>query len=203
MNTGAHDGGEFVRSVGSNAAKGIGVIVAAVLVGVALMWLGYADDTVNATADDSGAVAGDDGTSDGETSETDGSTTTGDSSTTTTASTTTTTTAPPPSTRPQGEVTVLVLNAAENKPGIAGRGTEIVAQAGYETLKASDAGSDQATAVQYAPGFEADAVAVAQVFGLDEGVVAPFSDPLNIRNPDRAEGADVIVLIGLDNKIDI
>ncbi len=201
MNTGAHDGGEFVRSVGSNAAKGIGVIVAAVLVGVALMWLGYADDTVNATADDSGAVSSDDGTGDGETTATDATTTTGDSTTTTTSPTTTT--APPPSTRPQSEVTVLVLNAAENKPGIAGRGSEIVAQAGYDTLKASDAGSDQATAVQYAPGFEADAVAVAQVFGLDESVVEPFSDPLNIRNPDRAEGAEVIVLIGLDNQIDI
>ncbi len=201
MNTGAHDaGGGFGQSVGTSAGRGVAVILAAVAVGAILMWLGYSDQTVDATSDDSAQTADDDGATDG--SADDSASTDGDITTTapTIAETTTTTTAPPAAARPADQVKVLVLNAAVNKRGIAGRGTAIVEQAGFIALKAGDANKDQATEIQYAPDYEADAIAVAETFGLDSSVVVPFPSELNT---DEAGDANVIVIIGLDGKIDI
>ncbi len=203
MNTGAHDaGGGFTQSVGTNAARGVGVILAAVAVGAILMWLGYSNDSVDANAgnDDSALVSGDDGSGDDGSSDasTDGS---GDT-TTTTEATTTTTTAAPAIARPAAEVTVVVMNATEGKPGIAGRSSAIGEQAGYTMLEPSNAKVDQDTAIQYAPDYEADAVAVAEAFGLDASVVEPFPDELNIRDAADVAGANIIVFVGLDGKID-
>jgi hypothetical protein len=203
MNTGAHDaGGGFTQSVGTNAARGLGVILAAVAVGAILMWLGYSNDSVDANAgnDDSALVSGDDGSGDDGSSDasTDGS---GDT-TTTTEATTTTTTAAPAIARPAAEVTVVVMNATEGKPGIAGRSSAIGEQAGYTMLEPSNAKVDQDTAIQYAPDYEADAVAVAEAFGLDASVVEPFPDELNIRDAADVAGANIIVFVGLDGKID-
>jgi hypothetical protein len=201
MNTGAHDaGGGFTQSVGTNAARGVGVILAAVAVGAVLMWLGYSNDSVDASAgDDGSALVSDDGSTD------DGSgddSTDGSVATTTTEATTTTTTAPPATARPAAEVAVVVMNATEGKPGIAGRASAIAEQAGYTLLDASNAGVDQDTAIQYAPDYEADAIAVAEAFGLDESVVEPFPDELNIRDEADVAGANIIVFVGLDGKID-
>lgn len=201
MNTGAHDaGGGFGQSVGTSAGRGVAVILAAVAVGAILMWLGYSDQTVDATPDDSTQTATDDGaTTDGSTD--DGATTDGGITTTAPPTTeATTTTAPPAVARPADQVKVLVLNAAVNKRGIAGRGSAIVEQAGYDTLKPGDAIKDQVTEIQYAPDYEADAIAVAETFGLDSSVVVPFPSELNTRDPGDA---NVIVIIGLDGKIDI
>ncbi|MFW2383834.1 MAG: LytR C-terminal domain-containing protein [Acidimicrobiales bacterium] len=204
MNTGAHDaGGGFTQSVGTNAARGIGVILAAVAVGAILMWLGYSNDSVDATAgnDDSALVSDDEGSSDDGAS--DGSSDDSAAETTsTTEATTTTTTAPPVTARPPAEVTVVVMNATEGKPGIAGRSSAIVEQAGFTVLEASNAKVDQDTAIQYDADYEADAIAVAAAFGLDESVVEPFPDDLNIRDEADVEGAHVIVFVGLDGKID-
>ncbi len=202
MNTGAHDaGGGFTQSVGTNAARGVGVILAAVAVGAILMWLGYSNDSVDATAgNDDSALVSDDGSADDGSSE-DTTDSSGDT-TTTTEATTTTTTAPPVTARPAAEVTVVVMNATEGKPGIAGRSSAVAEQAGYTILEASNAGVDQNTAIQYAPGYEADAIAVADAFGLDGSVVEPFPDELNIRDEADVAGANIIVFVGLDGKID-
>ena len=187
--------------MGTNAARGVGVILAAVAVGAILMWLGYSNDSVDATADDDGSalVSDDDGSGDDGSSD-DGS---DDGTTSTTeATTTTTTTAPPVTARPAAEVTVVVMNATEGKPGIAGRSSAIAEQAGYTMLEASNANVDQDTAIQYAPDYEADAVAVAEVFGLDDSVVEPFPDELNIRDEADVAGANIIVFVGLDGLID-
>ena len=208
MNTGAHDaGGGFTQSVGTNAARGIGVILAAVLVGLGLMALGYSDSAVVADAGDSGSalVSGDDdGGDDG--SGDDGSTgddTTVEETTTTTQAPTTTTTEPAPVARPAADVTIVVLNAADGKPGIAGRTTGVLEDAGYASLTPRDAGKDQETAVQYVEGYEGDAIAVAAVFGLDESVVEPFPADPNIREDAHVDGAQIVVFVGLDNKIDL
>ncbi|MBT8240865.1 MAG: LytR C-terminal domain-containing protein [Acidimicrobiia bacterium] len=203
MNTGAHDaGGGFTQSVGTNAARGVSVILAAVAVGALLMWLGYSNDSVDATADGDGSalVSDDDGS--GDDGSTDGTSDDSAESTSTTEATTTTTTAPPVTARPAAEVSVVVMNATEGKPGIAGRTSAIVEQAGYTMLEASNANVDQDTAIQYAPDYEADAVAVAEVFGLDGSVVEPFPDELNIRDQADVAGANVIVFVGLDGRID-
>jgi hypothetical protein len=167
------------------------------------MWLGYSNDSVDATAgnDDSALVSDDDGSSDDGSS--DGSSDDSAAGTTsTTEATTTTTAAPPVTARPPAEVTVVVMNATEGKPGIAGRTTAIVEQAGFTVLEASNARADQDTAIQYDADYEADAIAVAAAFGLDESVVEPFPDELNIRDEADVEGANVIVFVGLDGKID-
>ncbi|NNF56403.1 MAG: LytR C-terminal domain-containing protein [Acidimicrobiales bacterium] len=203
MNTGAHDaGGGFGQSVGTSAGRGVAVILAAVAVGAILMWLGYSDQTVDASSDDSAQTTTDDGaaTDDGASSDDSASTDDGVTSTAPPSTETTTTTAPPAVARPADQVKVLVLNAAVNKRGIAGRGTAIVEQAGYVTLKAGDAKKDQPTEIQYAPDYEADAIAVAETFGLDSSVVVPFPAELNTDDPGDA---NVIVIIGLDGKIDI
>lgn len=207
MNTGAHDaGGGFTQSVGTNAARGIGVILAAVLVGVGLMAVGYSDSTVVADAGDDGdsaLVAGED--DDGDEADTDdGASDDGTvaEETTTTQAPTTTTTEPVPTARPAAEVTVVVMNAADGKPGIAGRTTGVVEDAGYETITPRDAGKDQETSIQYIEGYEGDAIAVAAVFGLDESVVEPFPADPNIRDASHVDGAQIIVFVGLDNKID-
>ena len=208
MNTGAHDaGGGFTQSVGTNAARGIGVILAAVLVGLGLMALGYSDSTVVADAgdnDDGGSalVSGDDGETDGgaDGSSDDGATV--EETTTTTAAPTTTTTEPAPTARAAAEVTVVVMNAADGKPGIAGRTTGVLEDAGYGTITPRDAGKDQETAIQYIEGYEGDALAVAAVFGLDDSVVEPFPADPNIRDSSHVEGAQIVVFVGLDDKID-
>jgi len=207
MTTGAHDaGGGFTQSVGTNAARGVGVIIAAIAVGALLMWLGYSNDTVVADAgtDGSGLVTDDDGSSDDGSAATDGSSDGGETDTTTTteAVTTTTTAAPISVARPAGEVTVVVMNAADGKPGIAGATSKILEDAGYVALKARDAGKDQPTSIQYVADYEADAVAVAAVFELDDSVVEPLPDDPNIRDASHIEGAHVIVFVGLDDKID-
>ncbi|NNE95276.1 MAG: LytR C-terminal domain-containing protein [Acidimicrobiales bacterium] len=195
--------------MGTNAARGIAVILAAVAVGAVLMWLGYSNDSVDATAGDDGSAlvsdddgSGDDGSGD-DGSGNDGSGDDGSGDTSSTTETTTTTTTTPPSTaRPAAEVTVVVMNATEGKPGIAGRSSAIAEQAGYTMLEAGNAQVDQDTAIQYAPDYEADAVAVAEAFGLDESVVEPFPDELNIRDEADVAGANIIVFVGLDGLID-
>ncbi len=188
--------------MGTNAARGIGVILAAVTVGAILMWLGYSNDSVDATAgDDGSALVSDDGSGDDGSGD-DGSSDDSTNTTSTTEATTTTTTAPPVTARPAAEVTVVVMNATEGKPGIAGRSSAIAEQAGYTVLEASNAKVDQDTAIQYAPDYEADAIAVAEAFGLDESVVEPFPDELNIRDEADVAGAHIIVFVGLDGKID-
>ncbi len=207
MNTGAHDaGGGFTQSVGTNAARGIGVILAAVLVGLGLMALGYSDSTVVADAGNGGSalVSGDDDGGDdgsGDDGSDDGSTV--EETTTTTAAPTTTTTEPAPVARPAADVTIVVMNAADGKPGIAGRTTGVLEDAGYASLTPRDAGKDQETAIQYIEGYEGDALAVAEVFGLDESVVEPFPAEPNIRDAAHVDGAQIVVFVGLDDKIDL
>ncbi len=206
MNTGAHDaGGGFTQSVGTNAARGIGVILAAVLVGLGLMAVGYSDSTVVADASDSdGSALISDDEDDSNNGESDGGASDDGAAVeeTTTTQAPTTTTAPVPVARPAAEVTVVVLNAADGKPGIAGRASGVVDDAGYKTLTPRDAGKDQATSIQYIEGYEGDAIAVAAVFGLDESVVEPFPADPNIRSAAHVEGAQIVLFVGLDGKID-
>ena len=96
--------------------------------------------------------------------------------------------------RAPSEVTVLVANGT----GIKGLGTQnadALKALGYNTLTAVDATKAlDASAVQYAEGFQAEAQAVALTLGLQPSSVQPLNSPAV---PDT-QGATVIVLLGAD-----
>jgi hypothetical protein len=109
------------------------------------------------------------------------------SSTTTTTTVTTTTETPVP-VRPPDEVRVVALNAGA-PGGAAGRFSEVLDEAGYQTLPADDYSPDQdPSRIWYREGFSAEANEILEF--LPEALVEPLPDE------DLQPGADVIVLLG-------
>lgn len=202
MTTGAHDaGGGFGRSAGANAARGIMVIVAAVIIGVLLMNRGLDGDGANTA----GAATGDTGTEATDTADgaTDDGSTTDDSTTDDAADGTATdssVTLPPP--RDPSQVAVLVLNGANGVPGVAGRGTDVLKTQNYLTKDPKDADVDGPSVVLFQPGFESEAIAVAAAFGVDPALVV---QPFDVATSPVADtqGANVIVRIGNDGLITV
>jgi len=192
MTTGAHDAGGFTKSAGASAVRGVMVIAAAVIVGVLLMGRGLSDTSIEAVAAEKAETTlPDDG--DGAAAET----------TTTTEATTTTEPEPDePKLRDPSQVAALVLNAAEGKPGIAGRGTDVLKPLGYLTLKPDNATVDGPTAFLFVEGYAAEAAEIAKAYGLDP---TTYVKPLDPAAPpvDDTQGAKVIVVIGNDGAIDI
>lgn len=192
--------------------RGILVIVTAVAVGAFVLSRGLDDSNVEAVA------TGGEETQEAATTELtapttladpndDGSTTVagGDQSTEEAgdgAATTSTTTNPAsPGIRAPADVSVLVLNAAGTK-GIAGRGSEVLQAAGYSVLAPKNATRLGPTSVQFTAGFEAEAQAVAEAFGLDPVAVVSAYDPA-APPIDDIRDAIVIVVIGEDGLINV
>lgn len=112
-------------------------------------------------------------------------TTTSSTTTTTIVTTTTETTVP---VRPPDEVRVVALNAGA-PGGAAGRFSEVLDEAGYQTLPADDYSPDQdPSRIWYREGFSAEANELLEF--LPEALVEPLPDE------DLQPGADVIVLLG-------
>lgn len=112
-------------------------------------------------------------------------TTTSPTTTTTTVTTTTETTVP---VRPPDEVRVVALNAGA-PGGAAGRFSEVLDEAEYQTLPADDYSPDQdPSRIWYREGFSAEANELLEF--LPEALVEPLPDE------DLQPGADVIVLLG-------
>ncbi len=116
-----------------------------------------------------------------------------------TGATTETTTSPLDTVRPPAEVRTLVLNAG-GPQGIAGRATELLQAASYLTSAAKNADVNGPSAIYYAEGFQAEALAVASVFG--PGLEA-LVQPLDTANPPSADlqQATVILVVGNDDII--
>lgn len=120
----------------------------------------------------------------------------------TTEKTTTTTTQPAPSTSvaPQ-ELKVVALNGAGINGYAAGAQQFLSVAGGYTSATAATAANQvQTTTVYYAPGYEADAAAIAQLLGLDESAVQPLPEGTQLaRNPaDLPADTNVVVLLGPD-----
>ncbi|MGH1504817.1 MAG: LytR C-terminal domain-containing protein [Acidimicrobiales bacterium] len=207
MTAGAHEaaGGNLGPggSVGASSARGVIVIVAAVAVGLLLMWRGLgetdsqavdAGGTEETTSDD--VSSGDDAVADGDTNAADDGTAT-DGATDTTPDSTAAPVAHAPA-----EVTVLVLNGTNGIKGVAGRGTEVAAGAGFATAEAKNADVDGPSVVLYVEGYEADAIAVAQAFSVDPAAVVQPFDPATSPIADT-QGAHVIVRVGNDGLIQV
>ncbi|MEM7276174.1 MAG: LytR C-terminal domain-containing protein [Actinomycetota bacterium] len=106
-----------------------------------------------------------------------------------------------PALRPPAEVKVLVLNGAQVQ-GIAGRATEALQAASYLTGEPKNATSQRPSAVYYVEGYEADARAVAEVFGPDLDTLVQPLDPTDVPIDDT-QGAHVLVVIGGDDLIPV
>ncbi len=199
MTTGAHDaGGGFGRSAGANAARGIMVIVAAVIVGVLLMNRGLDGDGANPNT--AGASEAPDDTS-GDTAAT-GDTTPGQTTDTVAGGDTTTTTAALPVPRDPSEVSVLVLNGTDGIKGVAGRGTDILKIKNYLTKDPKDALVNGPSVVLFQAGYESEAIAVATAFGVDPALVVQPFDAATSPIAD-IQGANIIVRIGSDGLIKV
>lgn len=113
-------------------------------------------------------------------------TTTELSATTTTSPLTTSATVP---LRPPGEVRVMVFNSIELS-GAAGRFTQKLADAGYQTLPADDLDPEyDPSRIWYRDGFSAEANALLSL--LPGATVEPLPDPT------MGEGADLVVVLGV------
>lgn len=192
MTTGAHDaGGGFGRSAGANVARGVMVIVGAVIIGLLLMNRGLSDNRAGASATD-------------ETSETTPTTVVDE---TPVSSVTSTTEAAEPATtlgapRDPSEVAVLVINGTENLKGLAGRGTDILKTSNYITREPKNADVNGPSVILYTEGYQAEANAIAAIYSVDPATyVQPF-DPATSPIADIQE-ANIVVRIGNDGVIQV
>ena len=182
MGRGAHaaDDGSFGRSAGSAAIRGALLIVAAFVLGFALLSATSATEPFEVESAQDGGDGGDQGAAgdDGEEEEDD-------------ATTTTETTV---ATRPPAEVGVLVANAS-GVQGAGGRRTEDIGAAGYRMLEATTANAQSDTStVFYVEGYEAEAQAVANLLSP-----VPAIAPMPPEPPvDDLGDANVLVVIAQD-----
>lgn len=165
-----------------NPARGAALVVVAVLIGLFLLREGL--DTSEAVTTNSS----DKGSDSSESSDSSDSTDEGDASTTTTVAT-----------REPADVPTIVLNDS-GVAGAAGSYSDALAAAGYQMTNPdganADAEGDAATTIVYfAPGFDADAAAVAAVIGLPD-TVTPTALPTTPPGP--IAGASVVVVLGTD-----
>lgn len=114
--------------------------------------------------------------------------------------TTTTTTAAPSTSVPPASLTVVALNGAGIN-GYAASAQQFLNVAGYTSTTAATAATQSATTIVYfAPGFEADAMAVAELFGLPATSVQPIPEGTQLAREaaDVPADTDVVVLLGPD-----
>ncbi|MEM9130798.1 MAG: LytR C-terminal domain-containing protein [Actinomycetota bacterium] len=96
--------------------------------------------------------------------------------------------------RPPEEVQVRVANGAR-RVGVAGAGTAVLAEAGYDTLDAKNGPTMDDSIVYYISGFAADAVLVAETLGLDPTAIEPMPSDPGVELAD----AKVIVILGINS----
>jgi hypothetical protein len=157
----------------------VALIATAVAIGLLVLRNGF-DQPDSGGAEVTVTTPSGDAAADGDAGEGDG-----DGATATTA---------PPVTRPASEISVLVANAS-GVQGAAGDLTDSIANGGYVTTEPANAPAEvPATQVFFAPGFDADAVALADQIGVPAAQVAPLADP----PPLDVGTAQILILLGPD-----
>jgi cytoskeletal protein RodZ len=178
---GPSPGGGGART-GATSARGIALLVGAVVLGIALL---RATDPPDSLADASEGPERTASTAPSTTEEPDESTTSSSSSSSTTEA------------APEGEPLVLVANGAANTVGVAGRLSVTVEDGGFAIAPPANATADVETStVYFAPGFEEAAAEVAALFD-PAPATAPMPDPLPVSAGDL-QGATVILVAGPD-----
>ena len=181
MRRGQHaaDDGSFGKSAGGAMARGIALIIAAVLLGVVLLRATDGSDL------DSVAAGSDDDPTEERTGSTD------DETDTSVDPEQTTTTLPPP--RDPAEVTVLVANGA-NIAGLAGRISDTLKGANFVTIEPTNtAEAQQESTVFFTPGYEPEAAAIAELLGGTQTAALP--DPLPVES---IGNANILVVAAAD-----
>lgn len=166
----AAPGGAFLRSMFAAAARGAGLVAAAIAVGVLLL---RATEETGPRGGTGEVVAQ-------------------------TATTTTTTVAgvtPGVGLRPPGQVRVLVLNAARIE-GAAGDLSDRLKQMGYSVLEPENAPTQAETIVYFKPGFEGEAAVLAPE-ASEDAITEPLPDPSPFAG---TENADVVIVLGTELK---
>ncbi len=189
----------FAGSAGNAAARGVMLIVVAVLIGVVLLAKGFdgpsvtsAGPVVTTTTAPSVTTAPVDSTE---------STTSLDNSQST--ETSAPVAAPAPSLRPPAEVKVVVANGSGVK-GAAGAAKGELTAAGYVAeAKNATTSNIELSAVYYIDGYKEEAKVVAQTLGGTESLLrAAPADPLAlIKSPEGLEDFHIFVILGLDKAI--
>lgn len=166
----------------ANPARGAALVVVAVVIGLLLLRNGLDTSEVVTSNGGGDGQSADGGDSDGAATDSGA----GDTTTTTVAL------------RPPAEVPTIVLNDS-GVAGVAGTYSDVLASLGYQLTNPdganADAPGDAATTIVYfAPGFEAEALAVAAAIG------APDLAPTALPTPPPGPTADaaVVVVIGTD-----
>jgi hypothetical protein len=101
--------------------------------------------------------------------------------------------------KPPGEVKVLPVNGS-GVPGVGAKTGDKLKTAGYNNLAPTNTKNNvliPASIVEFAPGAEADAQAVATALGLQVGVVKQLDSP-PVEDGAHLQDASVVVLIGPD-----
>jgi hypothetical protein len=172
----AADDGSFQRSAGGAMARGIALIVAAVVLGVVLLNATDSPEPFRAKA--AGASS---------------STTTSTTATDSTAGSSSTTAPPADQAHKPSEVTVLVVNGS-GISGAAGRNATKLASAGYVLKPSGNTKTAAASNVYYVPGYAADARAIAASLSPQPGVL-PMPTPAPVKD---LLGAKVLVVVAAD-----
>lgn len=195
MTAGAHDSGEgFGRSAGVNAARGIAVIVGAVLLGIFLMVRGVDDNSVAATETTVTTEAAEDADGSAETAPDDVVTTLPAEDAAITDDTL-------GAQRNPSEVLTLALNGTSPaQPGLAGSTRDRLQTAGYGAAAPKNADTPGPSVILFTDGFESDARAIAELFGVDPAAVVKPFDAATSPIADT-QSANVIVMAGSDGVI--
>ncbi len=215
----------------SNAAaapRALLLIVVAVLLGATLLWKGLDDGTAPAVQDASPTttVASDDGSGDAASGDGSGGDGSGDAASGDGSGddgsgddgsgddgsgddgsgdgTTTTSTLFPTVTEPPSEVQVLVANGSGIPRG-AGTVTEMLVPKGYATLPPANAQPTEATMIYFRPGMVNEARAVMEILAPDSPDLLAQIPPTGVavaeNAVDRLEAADIVVILGADERI--
>ena len=175
---GKHSGGGTGAFYRDLALMIVGIIVVGGLVFFLLFLLADRPSATSTTT----PVAGETTTT---TTQPSATTTEGSSTTSSTAPASTTTTVP---VRPPDEVRVVVLNSV-GIAGAAGRMTERLDEAGYQTLPADDYSPEQdPSRIWYRPSFSAEANELLEF--IPDARVEPLAEP------DLQPGADIVMVLG-------
>ncbi len=212
--------GSFARSTSNAAARGGALIAVAVVIGFLLLWkggigsgddvaaidAGSADDSsdvvddgddADAVDEDDGEAADDQGDTTGDGDDAAGDDATGDDATTDTTPDT-------PTTRPLGEVKVVVANGV-GEAGLAGARTAVLTTAGYVGQAANAATNPvEASAVYYLIGYDQDAAGVAAELGGDAVSVlqpAPVDPTVLVGDATGIEDFHIWVILGADRSL--
>ncbi|MEO8695052.1 MAG: LytR C-terminal domain-containing protein [Acidimicrobiales bacterium] len=196
--TATRRGEGFGRSASDAALRGALLVAVAVIIGALLIWRGHTDDNNGGSLNTGTGPT---------TSRAANVTTSRGGVTTRTPVTTPGVTTPIGSTRQASQVKVLTANGS----GVDGYATQVaqkLATGSYASIGAENAKAGQAnTVIYYRDTYQEDARALAVFLGASANVVqampASLTDKLDQAVVNRAQGANIVIILGADKEVKV